>query len=208
MMLFTSDWHLNGSALLDNKLRPFKSIEKMNKVLIDNANNKAKQADDLIIHAGDFIQYGDSAGAEGVKEHPRLFLEKINANMLLLAGNHDSSNNVKAYLDHLHVPAPRELRKLTGSWLSVSHYPSTCYTDPSNKYAGKIRGWQDWIRGVHLHGHCHEGVKGDYGRVYYDAKARVLNVNIACDLWRFTPIGINDIVREVQKYLKEHSKNL
>ena len=204
MMFFTSDWHLNGSVLLDNKLRPFKSIEKMNRVLIDNANNKARQADDLIIHAGDFLQYGNSAESEGVKEHPRIFLERINANIILLIGNHDHNNNVKAYLDHLHVPAPKDLKKLTGNWVSVSHFPSTCYSDPNNKYAGKTKDWKDWICGIHLHGHCHHGINRDGQKIVYDPKARVLNVNISCDLWNFTPIGFKEIITEVHKYLKNN----
>lgn len=220
MIYFTSDWHLNGTVLLDNHLRPFKSIEKMNQVLINNANNKAKYVDDLIVHCGDFIQYGKSGNSKGIKENPKLYINQLNSQLLLLKGNHDSNNKVKTYLDHLQIPfdfcnfsssGKKEIRKYISSnnnsnLISISHFPSISYSNDNDKYTKKIKNWKQWICGIHLHGHFHFGINDDMEKIFWDHHNNILNINISCDLWNYTPVSLNEITNEILKFIKNHNE--
>lgn len=39
---FTSDLHFNSEVLIAKKLRPFKTVERMNDVLLKNINQRCK----------------------------------------------------------------------------------------------------------------------------------------------------------------------
>ena len=85
---FTSDTHFGHAAIIQYCSRPYKSVEEMNQVLIDNWNSKVKK-DDIVYHLGDFIFGGSKLWYE--------IFSKLNGNIVLIMGNHDARNLRKDY---------------------------------------------------------------------------------------------------------------
>ena len=85
MKLFiTADHHFNHKNIIEYCKRPFKTVEEMDKAMIEKWNNKVGR-DDLVIHLGDF--------ALGTKDNVKETREKLNgAIIILIKGNHDRVN--------------------------------------------------------------------------------------------------------------------
>ena len=77
----TSDHHFNHENIIKYCKRPFGSIEEMNEVMIRKWNEKVGKEDN-VIHLGDF-GFGDMKKIEEIRK-------KLNGNIFLLAGNHES----------------------------------------------------------------------------------------------------------------------
>lgn len=71
---FTSDTHFGSERTLELSKRPFKTVEEMDKTIIDNWNLVVGK-DDVVYHLGDFGCY------ERVKE--------LNGNIILICGNYE-----------------------------------------------------------------------------------------------------------------------
>jgi len=82
---FTSDTHFGHGNIIEYCKRPFKSVERMNEVLIKNWNSRVK-LHDLVIHLGDFA-FRDKQRAEE-------YLSMLNGHITILRGNHDNNNSV------------------------------------------------------------------------------------------------------------------
>ena len=76
---FTSDWHLGHKNIIKYCNRPFKTVEEMNKTIIDNFNNKVNPGD-IIFFLGDF-SFDDS--------FYRKYQDLLNGNWIFIRGNHD-----------------------------------------------------------------------------------------------------------------------
>ena len=165
MDFFTSDWHLNDELIREVCKRPFKTAKRMSEVYIKQANQRAKTKTDNIIHVGDFIQRGLDRGT-GVREDQisaNDALKQLNANVILLEGNHDGNNRCNASGKVL-------IRKVGNIDCIVQHYPSnidsTFHID-GGKYTT-----------VNICGHVH-----DKWAFYYDKIDNVLNVNVGIDIY-------------------------
>lgn len=115
---FTSDWHLGMKTLLNKNVmledtRPFADVIAMNKFIITTVNSQASE-DDLIVHVGDLACFDTD-----MKIKPASMLAQINATVINIHGNHDTTNKVKSLCD--------SMRTVLGSKytaVSVSHYPT------------------------------------------------------------------------------------
>lgn len=76
----TSDTHFGHKNIIKYCNRPFVSIDHMDEKLIDNINTRARSSD-FLIHCGDFAF-----------SSPRKYLSQIEAQMIILLGNHDSED--------------------------------------------------------------------------------------------------------------------
>lgn len=167
MDFFTSDWHLNDELILKVCKRNFKSAKRMTEVLIKQANMRAKDKTDTIIHVGDFIQRGLDRGT-GVREEQisaRDALNQLAANVLLLEGNHDDHNRCNTVGKVL-------FRKVGKFDCIVQHFPSTvpeafCFRNPSRLV-------------INICGHVH-----DKWAFKLDEHANVLNVNVGIDIYPY-----------------------
>ena len=79
-IFITADHHFHHKNIIEYCNRPFKTVDEMDKVLIEKWNNKVGK-DDLVIHLGDF--------ALGTKEKVKETREKLNGTIILIKGNHD-----------------------------------------------------------------------------------------------------------------------
>ena len=82
MLYLISDTHFCHKNIIDYCSRPFKSVEQMDKTMIDNWN-KLVTDDDIIIHLGDF--------ALATENQIRELLSQLNGYKILIRGNHDKS---------------------------------------------------------------------------------------------------------------------
>ena len=185
---FISDLHFNGTVLVEKHLRPFKTVDRMNEILIKNINQRC-QKDDILIHVGDLCQYGNDRIWEGEKTNPSYFIDQINPTVVNIQGNHDLNNRVKSVCNSMRIT----MGKFKA--VSLSHYPSS---DPRSKGS--------FLPGdVHIHGHNHNGPIFSI-----DKKNQVLNVNVCCDLWKYNPISEQELISKIEQFMRfktmEHKK--
>lgn len=179
---FTADWHLSSQHVNKVYNRPFKTVLEMNATLLSNCNNVAT-SEDIVLHLGDFLIYGNDHGEQGLKISPQFFLNKINATFLNIEGNHDPTNKTKSVgwfmQTHLGNTFPD---------VSIAHFPS---------YHEKIRdlvkpGW------IHLCGHVH-----DKWKYFIDNERQVLNVNVGVDVWNYKPVSELELISFIKNLTPE-----
>lgn len=75
-----SDTHFYHENIIKYENRPFKTVDEMNKTMINRWNSKVKK-DDLVYHLGDF--------GLSTKENLGNILSKLNGRIVFILGNHD-----------------------------------------------------------------------------------------------------------------------
>ena len=132
MLYFTSDLHLGHANVILHTKRPFRDLEEMDRVLIENINDTVGREDELWV-LGDFAYQVN-------RERVRQLREQIACRRVhLVYGNHDldySQNHIfQSVQDY------KELKTEYGK-LILFHYP--------------ILEWDAAHFGsIHLHGHIH-----------------------------------------------------
>lgn len=209
---FTSDLHLQSTespGIIDWAKRPFKSIEKMECALIRGINERCKPGD-LLIHVGDFMNYGKNRGKESGRHKPEFYTDQINCQVIFLEGNHDPNNHVRTI--------GRTLTTKVGRYVcSVGHYPSG--TDGYEKvvlpqYTLHIHHDEETLREaedlgfidfgklrveIHLCGHVHNKWKHMLFEGY--GGKRILNINVGTDVWGYRPVSEAELDGYIGKVL-------
>jgi calcineurin-like phosphoesterase family protein len=141
---FTSDTHYNHANICSATtkwvnpvtLREFKSLEQMNRYLVDNINEVVAQ-DDILIHLGDW-SFG---GFDSIQEfRSRLICNNIH----LVLGNHDHHiENNRQNVQNLFSSVNSYLEaEIDDQKFVLMHYP--------------IASWNNLAKSsIHLHGHVH-----------------------------------------------------
>lgn len=80
---FTSDTHFGSQRTLELSKRPFKTVEEMDRTMIDNWN-KVVAKDDIVFHLGDFGNYEVA--------------NKLNGIIMLILGNYEEKDNKEGKL--------------------------------------------------------------------------------------------------------------
>ncbi len=80
MYFFTADEHYCHSKIIEYANRPFKDVEHMNTILIEQFNLLVSK-DDVTVHAGDFCF--------GKKEEATNIIKQLNGTHIFLKGSHD-----------------------------------------------------------------------------------------------------------------------
>lgn len=182
---FTSDLHFNSTCLVENHLRPFKTVERMNNVLIKNINQRCKE-DDILIHCGDFIQFGNDRKWCGEKVHPLEFLSQINPTFVNIEGNHDSNNKMKSICTSMRTTLGKKYISV-----SVGHYPSMDSRARGTFKKGDIR----------ICGHVH-----DKWKHFIDFENKVLNINVGVDVWGYNPISEDELIQYIDRVIRTDGK--
>lgn len=137
MKWFTSDLHFFHKNILKFTNRPADTIDDMHELIINNINEVVKPSD-ILYHLGD-LNFGKPV-------YMLDFFERINCEVQLLQGNHDSDGAMRLYR-----LAPNVVRAECSPYLEVReggqklvlcHYPLAVW---KNNHHGS------W----HLYGHCH-----------------------------------------------------
>ena len=193
---FTSDLHLQSTedpGIIDWAHRPFKSVKKHDAAMIRGINERCK-SDDLLIHVGDFMNYGKNRGVESGREKPEFFTDQIKCRIVFLEGNHDANNHVRTI--------GRTLTTKVGKYIvSVGHYPSydTRFEKvmiPTYKSIARFPLHIHYC--VHLCGHVHDAWKYKIDR---QPTYTILNVNIGTDVWKYRPVSESELDAYITRIL-------
>lgn len=90
MLYIISDTHFNHKKVIEYEDRPFKNVEEMNKIIIENWN-KTISTMDTIYHLGDF--------AWGNKGKIKKIVQQLNGYKILIKGNHDRNHSKTWWYD-------------------------------------------------------------------------------------------------------------
>ncbi len=166
MIYFISDTHFNHSNIIKYCNRPFKDINEMNNILINNWNDIVKK-DDVVYHLGDFGFLNDY--------ELKQILSVLNGQIYLLRGNHDE-NNIK-YYENLGIKVIKNMYVLDDYKVILSHRPIP-NTSIKDGY-------------INIHGHIHnKKLNDEYDKNLYSNKN---HFNVSVDNINFKPISIKEI---------------
>lgn len=183
MIYYIADTHFRDQSIFDKCKRPFKSIEDMENIIIDNWNKRVKD-DDVVYVLGDIAKDDDSSIIQ--------IFEKLNGHKHLIVGNHDHQ-----ILDSIRKSKLFEsinfidLIMDNGRKVCVCHYP--------------LMDWMEFNRnGILVYGHIHnKSAKNGYSyklmkEYYKDLPAYNCGVDV-CD---FEPKTLDELIN-----LKEANKD-
>jgi len=134
----TSDLHLYHENIRNwcSESRPQDSVEEMNEAIIDNWNATVKKNDNVWV-LGDVI-----LGSQNINEDVKI-LSRLNGNLKLVLGNHDSASKIKLFYDYFStIVGYKEFGHKNG--IICSHYP-VHPNQLENRYKLNIHG--------HMHNH-------------------------------------------------------
>lgn len=150
----SSDLHFGHNKEFIWKERGFSSIDEMNETIINNFNNIITPNDTLIL-LGDCVM----GPVENID-----WLKRLNGNITIIRGNHDTDNRIANYNLILHVERIENAyyMKYQGYHFYMSHYPALCgnYDDDHNLHKHMLN----------LCGHLHTKDKWfdyDKGMIYH-----------------------------------------
>lgn len=130
----TSDTHLGHTNILRYCKRPFKDVDEMDRVIIDNWNSRVKKGD-TVYHLGDFSF-----------RNPGEYLKELNGEVILVLGNHDYKRR-KVISKCFREVYDLKTIKIAKHDVTLSHYAMRVW--PKSHF-------NEW----HLFGHSHGGLEG------------------------------------------------
>lgn len=186
MIWFTSDLHFNHNKEFIYKERGFSSIEEMNEGIINNFN-KVVQKEDILYILGDVCLGG--ADKKVLLKNKEL-IERLNGNIVIITGNHDTDKRYEMYLSCKNVVNVIDCSyqiKYNKKILYLSHYP----TITSNLE-------EDLKKSVfNLYGHTHQKTN------FYNDNYFMYHVGV--DSHNCFPVKIDDVIENIISKIKEES---
>lgn len=176
MNFYISDTHFGHANIIKYDNRPFGSVQKMDRTIIDNWNNAVFDNDTVYI-LGDFSWY-DEDKTLGI-------LKSLNGKKVLTKGNHDrvSQKIAKQFVGvHNYLEINDDKTKVV-----LSHYPMPFWN-------GQFRD------SVHLYGHVHnshqwnvcESLRAELKQLQ-DIPMRMYNVGCMMEWMDYTPRTLEEI---------------
>lgn len=173
MIYYTSDLHLGNKNIIAHENRPWKTVEEMNKGLIDNWNSRVTDKDEVYV-LGDFCFKGASKAIE--------FLEQLNGSIHLVRGNHDYFMSQLTFKDWI---------QLDDKGLDVWDEGGYCHIKDGEHEVilchYPILYWENMERGsIHLYGHVHS---------YRDCSKMAPNsYNVGVDVNNYYPVKLEELL--------------
>ena len=176
MIYVTSDLHFNHKNIINLCYRPFKSVEEMNEMLIENWNKTVKYDDEVYI-LGDI---GLSNNADEIQK----YLLQLNGKKHLIIGNHDQFVNSIHFKPNIFsfVGPYKELR-YNGEIFIMMHYP--------------ILDWnmKDRKNSFMLHGHQHNDANYNEENI----KNNLRRYDVGVDANNYTPVSLDEIITKYKQ---------
>lgn len=176
---YISDWHYGHKNILAYDNRPFKSVEEMNKVLVDRWNNTVHPGD-LVFVLGDMFWCTEECAIP--------ILQSLNGTKILIAGNHDTYKK-QAFRDQFAQIADYMEIKDRERNVVLFHYPIPCFKNHFN-------GW------YHLYGHVHNSFESNMmehdkmlQQELYGHQCNMFNVGAMMPWMDYTPRTLDEIIR-------------
>lgn len=147
-LYFTSDTHFGHALVITTCKRPFASADEMDEALIERWNSVVKPGD-TVFHLGDFA-HRDAHNADR-------YLDRLNGEVHLIAGNHDGFTVEKHGGRFASVNQIKEIT-VEDRKIVLCHYP--------------MREWNDsWQGSWHFYGHVHGKYKNAPLRHTFDVSS-------------------------------------
>jgi len=168
MNWFTSDLHFGHANIIKYCNRPFKDVEEMNRVLIENWNSVVGKTD-TVYHLGDFAFRRTFSGHDGSDLD---FESQVNGKVIFLKGNHDSKYP-KCIIESMII-------RQEGHRIHLNHYP---------ELANPLM--------MSLVGHVHNKWKVQY-HVNANNTMGFPIVNVGIDVWDYRPVSLQQIEKHIK----------
>lgn len=183
---YIADLHFGHFNIIRYDNRPFKTIEEMDNVLINNWNSVVS-AEDTVYILGDISWHDEDKTVD--------IFNQLKGIKVLIKGNHD---NVK------------RSSKLAKCFTSVQDY-AELYLDKKNKVVMShypILFWNGQFRNtVHLYGHVHNSHQWNMceswleeARRLQDIPMRMYNVGCMMPWMNYTPRTLDEIIKGYEQY--------
>ena len=173
----SSDCHFGHNQRFLYEPRGFGSIEEHDAAIIKNWNEVVKPNDTVYL-LGDCILNDNNHGIECMK--------KLNGQIFIIGGNHDTVNRVKLYkqdFDFIGYGMPIKYKKYS---FFLSHYPSLCSNFDFDKPLRE--------RVINICGHCHTKDK-------FKDMDKGLCYHVELDAHNNYPVLIDNIINDIKEYL-------
>src|SRR6266481_765108 len=158
-IFFSSDWHLGHENVLKYDQRPFKDLNHMHEVLVNNYNSIVSD-DDICYFLGDIGFFG--------KEVVRKIISRLNGTKVCILGNHDKGIN-SVHTSGFDVVLYGAKMVIADNLVTLSRCPllgvfrenvdPTKGSKPGENWHGETRharhSFKDFGQ-FHLHGHTHK----------------------------------------------------
>ena len=180
---YIADWHYDHANVIAYDNRPFKTVEEMNKVLVENWNN-AVSKDDTVYILGDMFWCKDDQAIE--------ILDQLNGHKILVCGNHDSDSS--KFLKKFDKVADYLEIKDEGKHVVLCHYPIPCFKN-------HFKGW------YYLYGHVHNSFEANMMEhqkylmeELYLKPCEMFNVGAMIPYMNYMPRTLDDIITLSKNY--------
>lgn len=171
MIWFTSDTHFGHANVLGFCARPWRTVEEMNRALVDNIN-AVVGPNDTLYHLGDFSFKMTVEDARALRDRIRC------RDVRWVPGNHDKDWSRPEVEGTFAVEQPIATLKLDGGRKVVMcHYP--------------IMDWPGLGHGaIHLHGHIHSAS----GYNEWNRDMGLLRYDVGVDANAYAPVSAERII--------------
>lgn len=187
MIYLTSDLHFNHNREFIYKARGFETIDEMNEKIIERVNSRVKSGDTLYI-LGD-VCLGGALSGEANKE----LIERLNGNLIIVLGNHDTPKREQLYLTCKNVKYITYADRLDYKkyHFYLSHYPSMTGNLEKESLKQTL---------LNLFGHTHQ-----HTNFYQDIP---FMYHAGVDSHNCYPCLLDDIIQEMKDKVKECEETL
>ncbi len=168
-----SDSHFYHANIIEYCRRPFSSVEEMNDQQILRWN-AVVAPEDTVIHLGDFIM--------GVKENIHALLPRLNGNIILCRGNHETKHKFPVYAEYPDKITVKDIHYLPykGLYFIFCHFPNG-----SEEFAQMITENNSEV--IWCHGHVHDNAP------FFTPSTRTFNCS--ADVTDFAPVSLDTMYR-------------
>lgn len=182
-IFLTSDTHFGHSNIIRYCNRPFKDIEEMNEILIENWN-KVVSDDDTVFHLGDFA-FGGFPLWERVRS-------RLKGHITLIRGNHEHKQNLQndARLANMFDEVTfQKVIKVENNVIYLNHFPFLCYPWKNNV-------WQAF-------GHLHTGPNATGNEIPRLKYCYPTQYDVGVDNNNYTPISYLKLKEIINKQIEQ-----
>ena len=118
----TSDWHFNHSRAFIYEPRGFQSVEEMNEATVERHNSLVAPGDEVYV-LGDLCLGG---GEADIAQKNKELIERMNGNLHIILGNHDTPARIKMYATCKNVIDIKyaDMIHYSGYHFYLSHFPT------------------------------------------------------------------------------------
>lgn len=187
-IFFISDTHFNHKNIIEYCNRPFKNVEEMNKVLIENWNNIVTDID-IVFHLGDVALTSESEMKE--------LIHNLNGKKILIKGNHDTKSDEffkKAGFEYVYQGA----LTLNEEKILLSHKPIKDSEVPDGY--------------INIHGHIHNKMLNEVNPITNEMEypeelySKNSHINVSVGMINYKPISWKELLDMVENKALEEGK--